>query len=348
MRAFGDIVFWVVYVVVESYLVFSSHQWGYDTMTQSLLFHSGVLIPRIIITYIFIVFCLPNIQEARYHWIFKVMGMILFFIFSLFIYRAILNIYFWPLIMGVVPEFDVFNLRLNAYSSMKLLTPLCLLTGIYAIRNEYDSRLNQSRLEKEKFAAELKYLKSQINPHFLFNTLNSIFALSLEKSDRTPDAIAKLSSLFRYILEMAEKDLVPISYELKVLSDYLGLEALRYDDSLEVQYNVNIGSDQFYLPPLLFLPFVENMFKHGSSESIHGSFVHINIEKQGNYICLETENSFEQVRIKSENSKGTGIQNVVKRLDLLFENDYEYYVMANDGEYKVKLKIPIQNMEHAD
>ena len=131
----------------------------------------------------------------------------------------------------------------------------------------------QLRIEKQE--AELNYLKSQTNPHFLFNTLNNIYSLARDKSDLAPESILRLSKILRFMLYETGGEYIAIEQELKIINDYIALEKLRYDDSLHINFNYDIEDMKQPLPPLLLIPLVENAFKHGVSETRNQPFVDI-------------------------------------------------------------------------
>ncbi len=158
------------------------------------------------------------------------------------------------------------------------------------VRHIYDHiKLRQAaqQLRIEKQAAELNYLKSQTNPHFLFNTLNNIYSLARDKSDLAPESILRLSKILRFMLYETGGEYIAIEQELKIMSDYIALEKLRYDDSLRVNFNHDIEDMKQAVPPLLLMPLVENAFKHGVSETRNQPFVDIHLSvNQGNWLLL--------------------------------------------------------------
>src|SRR5258707_12502413 len=145
------------------------------------------------------------------------------------------------------------------------------------IYNYIKLKASAQRLLIEKQAAELNYLKSQTNPHFLFNTLNNIYSLARDKSDLAPESILRLSKMLRYMLYETGGKYIAIEQELKIISDYIALEKLRYDDSLRINFNHDIEDMKQALPPLLLIPLLENAFKHGVSETRNQPFVDIHL-----------------------------------------------------------------------
>jgi hypothetical protein len=180
-------------------------------------------------------------------------------------------------------------------------------------------RLKQvaQQLRIEKQAAELNYLKSQTNPHFLFNTLNNIYALSQEKSDLAPESILRLSKILRYMLYETSGQYIAIEQELKIINDYIELEKLRYDDSLRINYNYNIEDMKQAIPPLLLMPLVENAFKHGVSETRSRPFIDIHLSVKNRQLTFVVKNSSETTI--AEVKENIGLSNLRRQLQLLYK-----------------------------
>ncbi|MEO7924178.1 MAG: histidine kinase [Chitinophagaceae bacterium] len=192
----------------------------------------------------------------------------------------------------------------------------------------------QLRIEKQ--AAELNYLKSQTNPHFLFNTLNNIYSLSRDKSDLAPESILRLSKILRFMLYEAGGAYIAIEQELKIIDDYIALEKLRYDDSLRVNFNHDIEDMKQALPPLLLIPLVENAFKHGVSETRGQPFIDIHLSVNKRQLAFIVKNSAE---MKEEMVKeNIGLSNLRRQLELLY-TDYELMVKQERSFFTATLKI---------
>ena len=209
------------------------------------------------------------------------------------------------------------------------------------IRHIYDYRKLKETAQKlriEKQEAELNYLKSQTNPHFLFNTLNNIYSLARDKSDLAPESILRLSKILRFMLYEAGGYYIAIEQELKIISDYIALEQLRYDESLHINLNHDIEDIRQAIPPLLLIPLVENAFKHGVSETRGRSFVDIHLsvrQRQLNYIV---KNSSEAEPGEAGIIENIGLSNLRRQLELLYK-DYQLSVHQADAVFTVTLKI---------
>jgi sensor histidine kinase YesM len=202
-----------------------------------------------------------------------------------------------------------------------------------------DVELRIKEVEKQKIEAELRALKAQVNPHFFFNTLNSLFALSLDKSDKAPELILKLSDLMRYVIYESKDDLVPIGKQLEFLQSYVYLERLRSNESLDVQFDVTGNLVDVKVAPLIYLAFIENAFKHGAKEKCDQPYIHIffNLEHPDRVI-FSIENRADPFRRKHPDG-GFGLSNVKKRLELLYPGKHELKIAETVTNYRVDLTI---------
>jgi LytS/YehU family sensor histidine kinase len=192
------------------------------------------------------------------------------------------------------------------------------------------------RIEKQQ--AELNYLKSQTNPHFLFNTLNNIYSLSIDKSDLAPESILRLSKILRYMLYEAGGEYIAIEQELKIISDYIALEKLRYDESLRVNFNYDIEDMKQALPPLLLIPLVENAFKHGVSETRNNPFVDIHLSVNKRQLDFAVKNSSEKLPEEGAVKENIGLSNLRRQLELLYK-EFNLSVQQGESVFNTTLKI---------
>ena len=183
---------------------------------------------------------------------------------------------------------------------------------------------------------ELQYLKMQIHPHFLFNTLNTMYGFALKKADETPEMILKLSNLLDYLLYQVDKPAVLLSEEIEHIKDYITLEKMRFNDTLNCIFNSVDIPKTAKIAPMILLPFVENSFKHGNL--INGKLdVLIAISYSQKKLNFYIENTF----LKSDDisKSGIGLQNIQKRLDLLYKNNYDLNISSSENKYKVNLTL---------
>ncbi|MDF1864775.1 MAG: sensor histidine kinase [Saprospiraceae bacterium] len=195
-----------------------------------------------------------------------------------------------------------------------------------------------TELEKEKSATELSLLKQQINPHFFFNTLNNLYALSLIKDKQTPEVILQLSELMRYVIYRGKEAFVFLHEEVKYIEDYLELQKIRLHKKLDFKFEKDILNEKLEIPPLLFITLIENAFKHGIEPSENECFLHISLFTTENELTFTCENSFEE---KLEGESGIGLSNLRRRLELRFPDQHEFKVEENGQKFKSTLKIQL-------
>jgi sensor histidine kinase YesM len=214
---------------------------------------------------------------------------------------------------------------------------------IKLIRDQYLVQRQSLKLEKEKAQTELKVLKAQLNPHFLFNTLNNIYSLSLMNSPVTSRAIYELSEILDHVLYRCNNTYVPLSDEIRLIENYLELEKLRYTEKLKVSFAYSTD-ESLEIAPLLLLSLVENAFKHGAGESIGNPFVNIDLQvKQGKF-RFEVANSFlPDCRMQKDDR--IGLSNIRKQLDLLYNNRYKLNISDNGEIFVVLLTIDLKDQQ---
>ena len=210
-----------------------------------------------------------------------------------------------------------------------------ILKHIYDYRKLKEAA-QQLRIEKQE--AELNYLKSQTNPHFLFNTLNNIYSLARDKSNLAPESILRLSKILRFMLYETGGTHIFIEQELKIISDYIALEKLRYDETLQVDFNFEIDDPKQLLPPLLLIPLVQNAFKHGVSETRTQPFIDIHLLSNQRQLQFTVKNSTDNSSHERLVKENIGLSNLRRQLELLY-TDYNLSVQQGDDIFTVILKI---------
>ncbi|MFY0253865.1 sensor histidine kinase [Chitinophaga sp. 30R24] len=217
---------------------------------------------------------------------------------------------------------------------------MLFMSGFIKIALEwFKSEKQREELKVEKLNAELKFLKSQINPHFLFNCLNTIYSLAHKQSPQTEHAILKLSTIMRYMIYESNEARVLLSHELKYLHDYIEIQRLRLPNDIHINYRLNGNADNVQIEPMLLVPFVENAFKHGISYT-EESFIDIDITTTEEVVQLTVKNSHFKERVAERG--GIGLENVLKRLELLYENEHEINIREMETQFIVDLKIVLK------
>ena len=198
-----------------------------------------------------------------------------------------------------------------------------------------------SLIEKERISTELTFLKQQINPHFLFNSLNNIYSLSMNKPDIAPDAIVKLSSILRHMLYEAEKSQVFLKDEIKIIQDYIDLQKMRLKDMFPITYEINGDPEDGKIEPFILIPLVENAFKYGV-DNVNETFININITISSGKLKFNIKNKKLVKHVSLSEHSGIGIKNIKRRLDLLYYNNHVLEITDEEDDYSILLELPIK------
>ncbi|MBN1925656.1 MAG: histidine kinase [Prolixibacteraceae bacterium] len=234
-----------------------------------------------------------------------------------------------------------FNWRLIPQNIILLWLPYFVLSIrtvlVYWFRSEQEKLL----IENKRLLAEIKLMKIKLHPHFLFNTLNNLYAMSTVNCDKTPEYILKLSELFRIMLYECNKEFYPVSEEIGLIRNYIELEKIRYDDRLKLEtiYPENIGRD-LLMPPLLLFSFVENAFKHSSRHHAGVISISIVIQFEADNMIFRSSNSVSEIVPPKKGYGGFGLDNTQKRLELVYGKEYVFENGYVNNCYEVYLKIP--------
>ena len=215
-------------------------------------------------------------------------------------------------------------------------------SSIYKIINDWaQQRREKVDLQRQTLKSELNFLRSQINPHFLFNTLNSLYALTLKKSDKAPEIVLRLSEMMRYMLYECNERYVTLEKEINYVKNYLELEKIRHKGKCDIEFEMigEVGSQK--IAPLIFIPFIENSFKHGLNSQIVDGYVDIIMNIKDDSINMNIKNSKSQTKPKapSKISGGVGLVNVKRRLNLLYSEEYQLSIKDTPNEYAVNIDI---------
>jgi sensor histidine kinase YesM len=335
-RAIRHTLFWVglflLYSIVE---VFVTRQPFIYTVSNNMV----RLILLGIAVYYNVYRLIPRyLADKRFFWY---LGFLLLTVFIV----TPLEVFFIYAKSGNYPEMQVQVLENLNWQFLPNFFVLSTSTVVKITVDWYTNIREKQELVTETMQSELRFLKSQINPHFLFNTLNSLYALTLKKSDLAPDIVLKLSEMMRYMLYECNEKWVPLSKEVNYVANYLELERIRQGNRVDISYTVNGLVSHQKIAPLMFIPFVENCFKHGLGSQISRGFVKIHLDVRGNEIDLQIENSKAEAMPKQlhPRSGGIGLVNVRRRLDLLYPNNYQLKVEDAPSTYTVNLHLKLEN-----
>lgn len=341
-RVILHISFWLAYLVQDILLIFLLNTTRVHKPTPAILLLSfenclAILLPKMIFTYFILNVTLSrivNISTRKTAVFYSLIALVV----SIFYYRALAVYYVDPYVYHWIGPSSSFFYPLSfpvAVMDIGFVSGAAI--AIKLIRQQIDRAKTEQALVKEKLQTELKYLKNQTNPHFLFNTLNNIYALARKKSDYTAEAVMKLSKLLRFMLYDTAKPLIYIGDEVKMLRDYLDLEKMRYSDRLALDFVVEIDDEKQQIAPLLLLPFVENAFKHGASESRFDSFIRIKVLLEKEILKLSVENTKETTKTDPQ-AATIGLSNVRRQLELLY-SDYDLQVRNESAVFTIVLTI---------
>ncbi|MEJ7559395.1 MAG: histidine kinase [Pedobacter sp.] len=295
------------------------------------------------VAYTFLFFVVPlSKKRNKYTYWFSLLGGILFWYLVLVV---ALTVILKSVTLPQTAETNTFShLLIRHYPSYLFF--LCVFIAFYYFVDIYDQQKSLKQLQAyktQKIALESSFLKSQINPHFLFNTLNNIYALSMKKSGQTEVIIERLESLLHYMLYECKADLVPLENEFKFTDSYIALEKLRHRDdqcAVSVQINGEIGLQK--IAPLLLINFLENAFKHGTKTSFGKSWINLQIDISEDFIHFKLQNSkpFDQVgQAITEYKGGIGLKNVKRRLEILYPLRHELAINSLKDRFEVDLSI---------
>lgn len=334
-RLLWHILFWLVVLVVYwfTYAGFNNQYY------KEFLVNIQVLPARIIGTYMLIYLILPLATEKKKFILFGVLVLIhsVFYGFLIYLSYYIINPY---------PEFYDFT-KQPILNFPKILTKTIsdytlpiMASAIIIFKKWYLDEMKNKKLKEEKLSAELNFLKSQVHPHFLFNTLNNLYALTLLKSDKTSDIVLKLSDLLDYMIYKSNADFVPLTRDLEILKGYIQLERIRYNERLDFKLEMIGEPGRHEIAPLILLPFIENCFKHGASNDRSKPTIHIRLEIEESFLSLQAVNSIPAVaNLDESETTGIGLVNVKRRLELIYPGQHELKLSSEDNIFRVELKI---------
>ena len=261
----------------------------------------------------------------------------------------LLTVYPLPDMDFVIPSMSEYQTRIRNYNMkiavwLMFLVVMCYSLIVAFIKELYHRLLLQNIVENQKDKAELALYKAQINPHFLFNTLNSIYSLVIGTSQKAEDAFIKFTNLLKYTYVSAEKDSVTIIEEIDYITNYIDLQLIRLNDHTNVVWDCSVDNEMETIPPMIFLTFVENVFKYGASAS-QDCDVTIKIHLNKGVITFETENRIIRHSGEFRENIPVGINNCKNRLSALFPNRYTLNISEERGIFRVYLQINLNGDE---
>jgi len=346
-RILLHVTFWVVYTLQDAIVGMlwagSESPVGVGPFWKSLMDALLCLVGKFIFTYFLLEVTVPRIVAGKYSLVRIVSEIVVVFLFSIFVYRVIAVYLIFPVVYHVPSPTSLKALRGIFAAMMDIGFVAGVATALKFGMIQMGVKENEKLLIREKLEAELKFLRQQTSPHFLLNTLNNVYALARKKSDDTAEVVMKLSELLRFILYESSDPTIPLIEEIKVLGDYLELERMRYDHRLSVKFTKTLDAENYRITPLLLLPFIENAFKHGISESRFESYVDIEIQVNRGRLEYRVENSKDDgPRESSHKNNNIGLVNVRRRLELTYK-DYDLDIREEAHFFRVSLSLNLES-----
>ena len=341
------LVFWLVYLIQDTLLHFTwmastlitvpeSEQWRMAVKTAL-----AVLPPKLLVVYYFTQHGVDKILNAKNKWVRIIPELMGVLALSVIIFRMTFHYYINPKIYLLSLKVPLFNARSVLISILEMGYITGIAITFKLLRLQTAARERERNLVKEKLETELKFLRNQTNPHFLFNTLNNIYGLARKKSDATADVVMKLSNLLRFMLYESNNGSITIAEEIKLLENYIELQRIRYNHRLSIRFRKEIDNESQLIVPLLLLPLAENAFKHGISESRFDSFVDIDMKTKEGQLSFIMENSKEDSVVQPV-CDNIGLSNIRRQLELLYK-EYEMQIKNQQTTFTVILNINLNS-----
>jgi len=265
-----------------------------------------------------------------------------------FVYTLVISVFLEMIVMIFtfifMAEVRISNMSPASIDTVFLLTSLsmvvCLALAIKLLLHWRTSKEEYQKLMRDKVETELKFLKAQLNPHFLFNTLNNLYYLTTEKSDRAPEAVLQLSQMLDYVMRGTREVFVPLQTEWEQMQNYVALESLRYADRLKVETKFTEDKNGYTIAPMLLVTLVENAFKHGVMNFSGNSWIRISVDCKDDIIRIAVTNK----RLQLSSKNGIGLANLQNQLQLLYPSQHDLCVSSEDpNEFKVELTLALKN-----
>jgi len=233
----------------------------------------------------------------------------------------------------------------NSDVLLMFLTFSLMIPLVYLLNDRYKQQQHIAHLHEETLKSELNLLKSQINPHFFFNTLNNLYGLAVEKSEDTQEVIYKLSQMMRFTIYEGRKNTVSVNDEIEYLENFIELNVIRYKNKLDINFEQVIEDKQQRVPPLLFINLLENAFKHGVDSQLEEQYIHFSLTTSKSKIIFNIENNFDKEVLESNKVKrlsgGLGTENLTRRLALLFPDKHQYTSTISDNKFNANVTIDL-------
>jgi two-component system LytT family sensor kinase len=347
------LLFWGGYLSL-SVFVFS----GREDIQRALLISSILILPQIIIAYINMEYLIPRFFIKKKY--LKYAGLVVLCFAGVYLfYEFILPLIFEQLgspnhqggrhwtrqnpEMGERRFFSQGRRMRMIYSFTQTLAIYFLSTAFKTSQIALKREKEAANLKSENLNSELKFLRSQINPHFLFNALNNIYSLSIIKSDKTPDNILKLSDMLRYIIYDCNANRVPLEKEINYINNYIDLQKLKDDQMTNIEVDFENTDPNCMIAPMIFIPFIENSFKHSKIEDLENGWIKMKIENKEDQLVFSIRNGLPKEEFTKDKVGGVGLENVRRRLELLYPAKHQLKIEDSESKFSVELEISLES-----
>lgn len=336
----GHVLFWLVSICLLTLLFYFYNKNISFNLVESVIINLFFAVA----VYVNLLILIPRFLKQKNY---------IFYIFWLIVLITIVSLitqllFIYPLrVLLGFDGFTSFNLNLHSayfFSTLLYVGITSFLKMIKDWLSLQDINLKLVKIEQQKLEAELKTLKGQLNPHFLFNSLNNIYSLALIKSDKVPELILKLSDLMRHIIYESKENFISLEKELEFVSNFIELQRIRTSDKTKINYEIIGKIPSARIAPLLFEPFIDNAFKHGLPGTENSDFIHIifNFNKNDSLI-FTLENNYEELFPQKHVNSGIGLSNVKQRLKLLYQpNDFKLNIIKKNNIHRVTLELRLK------
>ncbi len=330
-----NIIFWMISFGITLRLFQQTGEIRAIDLIYTVLFH----IPFFVIVNINVFHLVPNILKKINIWLYLAMSLIAGFGVT----QGLYQLSYGPIASFLFPDYYM----VAVYNPLEILGIMIIYLSASTLIelskswfNRKETELKVSQLEEERIKNELRALRAQINPHFLFNSLNTIYGEAIKKSDKTPGMILELSSILRYVVDNMDEEKVSLEGEIEYLKKFIQLQKSRLSNPDRVLFSVSGDFSGIMISPLLLINFVENCFKHGSVNEIKDR-IFIDLSLSDNSLVLETRNPISNSEIIKSDSTGTGLENAKNRMKLLYPDAHSLKIEETSDEYHLKLTLEV-------
>ncbi len=334
-RALQHVLFWVLSFYVLMRIFAYSDEWATVDLVYTLLFHFSIWLP----VYVNLLWLIPSfLRTGKY-----ALYLMLLAVFA--IIGIIINLFTFNYLSDILFPGYYFIAYYGFWEIAQFILVYLIATTLIKLSKGWFQNLEiqgkLSRLEQEKSTAELSALKSQVNPHFLFNSLNNLYSLALDKDERTPDIILRLSQTMRYLLYESNAGFVPLEKEMEHLDNFVEMQKLRVGEKVKITFVVEGKPGGKQVAPLLFLPILENGFKHGVKGETENAFISIHLQIADHQLVLKTENNKGTVDEVEKGQGGFGLENLRRRLNLIYPGKHRLEITDGIHSFTVVLEIDL-------